>query len=618
MMNFIPPPRPEDECARLSALQALGVLDTAPEATFDRMISLAAAIWDVPIAALSLVDADRQWFKARKGLDADSTSRDVSFCGHAIADPVRPLIVEDALLDPRFAGNPLVIGVLGIRFYAGCVVFDADGHALGAVCVIDQKPRTPTSAQIQALLDIAAVASGALELRRAVVDLARTATTDHLTGARNRHGLEQRFAALQASIAVLMIDLDRFKAVNDTYGHGLGDELLVLVVARLRSVLRPEDAIARIGGDEFVVLAHCKNAQQAITLAARIRSALEQPWTSRTLRLTPKISIGSTFGHPLETSLAAMIEQADLQLYRDKAARRGERLDGSPAIIGRNALREQIAKALRFPERHFELHYQPIFSLETGEVTSCEALVRWRCGEELVLPSVFLPVVAELGAAPGLDRFIMRQAAADRPLLGLDVPIAINLSGQTLATTGFAEELMFVAAAAGLGPDTVAFELTENALMQLPDTAHDEMKQLAAAGYTLSLDDFGAGQTALLQLQQLPLRKLKLDRALICALSQTGQGALIEGIVRIADALKLIVVAEGIETVADLKAVAATGVLRGQGFGLARPVTATELQRAAAQGSRLIALWLNFTLARSRRNTPEQAARLLRATPREH
>ena len=565
------------------------------------MVNLAAAIWDVPIAALSLVDSERQWFKARKGIVRDSVSRNVSFCAHAIANPAIPLVVEDALLDRRFARNPLVIGPAGIRFYAGSVVFDDEGHALGAICVVDRKPRTATPAQLDALQDIAAVASGALVLRRSMVNLARTATTDHLTGALNRHGLEQKFATFKTGVAVLMIDLDRFKAVNDTYGHGRGDELLVLVVARLRSVLRAEDAIARTGGDEFVVLAHCRDAEQASSLAVRIRSALEQPWASKSLRLAPKISIGSSFGKPGEQDLAVLIERADTQLYRDKAARRGEMASAAPCFIGRNALRGQMETAMRDPEGNFELHYQPIFSLKTGKVGSCEALVRWRCNGQLIPPGVFLPVIEELGAAPDLDRFVLRQAAAERPLLGLDVPIAINLSGQTLATTGFAEEMMLVARAAGLDPKTVLFELTESSLMQLPPASYDEMNQMAAQGYALALDDFGAGQTALLQFQRLPIRQLKLDRALVRTLSQTGQGALLEGIVRIAEALKLSVVAEGIENVADLKAVAATGVLRGQGFGLAAPVAADKLQAAAARGSRIITLWRDFTATQSLR-----------------
>lgn len=585
----------------MQALHALGVLDTAPEATFDHMVSLVAAIWDVPIAALSLVDADRQWFKAHKGFAQDSTPRNVSFCAHAIANPVSPFIVEDTLLDARFAGNPLVTGPLGIRFYAGSAVFDEAGHALGTICVFDRKPRTPAPALIEALEDISAVASGALVLRRSVVNLARTAATDHLTGALNRHGLEKTFATFNTGVAVLMIDLDRFKAVNDTYGHGRGDELLVLVVARLRSVLRVEDAIARIGGDEFVVLAHCRDAQHAGRLAVRIRSALEQPWTSKSLRLSPKISIGSSFGEPGEHDLAALIERADTQLYRDKAVRRGDMASGVPAFLGRNALRGQMESAMRDPESNFELHYQPIFSLKTGEVGSCEALVRWRCGGQLVPPGVFLPVIDELGAAPDLDRFVLRQAAVERSLLGLDVPIAINLSGQTLATTGFAEEMILAAKAAGLGPRTVSFELTESCLMQLPDTSYAEMNQMAAQGYTLALDDFGAGQTALLQFHRLPISQLKLDRALVRTLGQTGQGALLEGIVRIAEALKLNVVAEGIENVADLKAVAATGVLRGQGYGLAKPVAADKLQAAAARGSRIITLWQDFAATQSLR-----------------
>jgi diguanylate cyclase (GGDEF)-like protein len=248
------PPTPIDETQRLRALHSLKILDTAEEERFDRITRLATRLFNVPVALVSLVDQKRQWFKSRQGLEACETGRDVSFCGHAILHE-GPLVVEDALGDPRFSDNPLVIGAPHIRFYAGHPVHAPDGARIGTLCIIDRVPRTLSAEDVIALADLAGMVDRE-------VSLLRLATIDELTHLSNRRGfteVAQHLLGLcrrHAQPATLVaIDLDGFKAINDTLGHGAGDHVLRAFATLLLKHFRASDLVARLGGDEFCVLA---------------------------------------------------------------------------------------------------------------------------------------------------------------------------------------------------------------------------------------------------------------------------------------------------------------------------------------------------------------------------
>ena len=253
--------KPDNEAERLVALGSYEILDTACESAFDNIAHLAAELTGCPISLVSLIDANRQWFKARVGLDAIETPREHAFCAHAILNPGEPLVVPDASKDMRFADNPLVQAWPDIRFYAGTPLVNREGAALGTLCVIDREPREMGEEQRRILRRLAETVVTTLELRRAMNQVRDLALADPLTGLANRvaliDALERAIAGQRRhanAFALLYLDLDGFKAINDKLGHAAGDRALCEVATALIATLRREDVVARIGGDEFAVL----------------------------------------------------------------------------------------------------------------------------------------------------------------------------------------------------------------------------------------------------------------------------------------------------------------------------------------------------------------------------
>lgn len=319
---MIGPRFPDSEADRIDSLRALGLLDTLPEERFDRITRLAARIFDVPIALVTLVDADRQWFKSKVGLDVDSTTREESFCGHAILEP-NVLHIPDAARDERFHDNPLVTGYPNIRFYAGCPIAAPDGALVGTVCVVDDRPRELDARDIQALEDLAAIVEQELAMQRLAVD-------DDLTGLKNRRGFELFGAQVLASCrrhhspaVVLFADVDGLKCANDTHGHQVGDQLLQDIATTLRAELRDADVVARIGGDEFAAV--LSGTGDAAVVVARLQHAADER-----NRLVPgavpmSLAVGCALFDPeAPESLNVLVERADAAMYRAKRATRTE------------------------------------------------------------------------------------------------------------------------------------------------------------------------------------------------------------------------------------------------------------------------------------------------------
>lgn len=277
---MIPAPLPVNEAERLAALRAYAVLDTPADPTFDTIANLAQASLHMPIALISLVDDGRQWFKAALGLGTRQTPRDYSFCAHAILQ-AGTFVVTDATQDARFVGNPLVTGDPGIRFYAGANLLSPQGHALGTLCVIDRQPRGLSEDEDHILRSVARAAGMALDLHKAALDMRRLASTDGLTGLLNRGALitalETQIARARsnaAALALIFVDLDNFKAVNDTLGHHTGDAVLRRAASCLRAAVRQDDLVARIGGDEFAVLLPRATPAQLDAVARRLCEGL--------------------------------------------------------------------------------------------------------------------------------------------------------------------------------------------------------------------------------------------------------------------------------------------------------------------------------------------------------
>jgi diguanylate cyclase (GGDEF)-like protein len=311
------------ELERLKALRRYNVLDTDPEEAFDRITRLVKTVLQMPMVAISLVDEDRQWFKSKQGLQVRETPRDISFCQHTI-QCLSPLIVADAQADPRFAENPLVLGDPFIRFYAGAPLRTRDGYNIGTLCTLDTKVRHLTESQVEILEDLGKLVVDELELRL-------LASTDSLTGAMSRRAFDDqtnreiaRAYRYERNLSCVLIDLDHFKSINDTYGHSAGDHVLQYVVTMLKAELRTSEFIGRIGGEEFAVIFPETPFATALEIAERMRRKLASTpieVAGRHISVTASIGVADCSGSK-ENDHLLLLHRADMAMYKAKATGR--------------------------------------------------------------------------------------------------------------------------------------------------------------------------------------------------------------------------------------------------------------------------------------------------------
>mgnify|MGYP000033794176 FL=1 len=317
---MISPDIPHDEAIRLATLQSLNLLDTPEEERFDRLTRLAKRMFNVPMALVSLVDENRQWFKSSQGFAMSETPRDISFCGHAILGE-GIFIVPDALNDSRFSDNPLAVNDPYIRFYAGCPLKSLDGSKLGTLCIMDKVARTLSQDDLGCLKDLAEMA----ERELAAVQLA---TLDELTQISNRRGF---IALAQKSlnicyrqglpVSLVFFDLNKFKAINDTFGHGEGDKALIVFADKMKHSFRDADVFARLGGDEFVVLlsnTSVLSAQEIIDRFAQSLADYNQKAQSGYDILFSEGIVSPDIGQA--ENIETLLEQADAVMYKNKHA----------------------------------------------------------------------------------------------------------------------------------------------------------------------------------------------------------------------------------------------------------------------------------------------------------
>ena len=316
---MLEPSTPLDETQRLLSLHSLRILDTPEEERYDRITRMAKRVFGIEICLVSLVDKDRQWFKSRQGLDACETSREISFCGHAILGK-EPFIVSNALEDERFADNPLVTGPPNIRFYAGCPIHSPDGFRIGTLCIIDPNPKVLDEDDIKTLKDFAAMIEDEIKVSAQI-------TVDELTQVANRRGFNMVANHLlslcrrtDTSAELVYFDLDGFKAVNDAHGHAAGDYILQHFAKLLLKCFRTADVVGRLGGDEFVVLLGDSAGCSKVALE-RLREMTGEPdceilsqldWSVGTMQFDPA----------RHANVEALLADADNCMYEDKVQRR--------------------------------------------------------------------------------------------------------------------------------------------------------------------------------------------------------------------------------------------------------------------------------------------------------
>jgi len=428
------------------------------------------------------------------------------------------------------------------------------------------------------------------ERRDAEARISHLARYDELTQLPNRVNFRDEIGRLLATrygseqrSALLFVDLDQFKQVNDTLGHPCGDQLLCAVAERLREMLRPEDFVARFGGDEFVVFQqNIHSHEDAAGLARRIVDRLSERYKIDNHLVEIGASVGIAMTAP-GVSADTLLKNADMALYRAKADGRGTfcffRDEMAQTVEARRILELDLRKALANEE--FELFYQPLINLRSGKVTTCEALLRWNHPVRgTVSPVDIIPVAEDMGLIVDLGRWILRKACMECMKWPEAVSVAVNFSPQQFHQRDVLSEVRYALEVSGLPAHRLEIEITESSLLHNTQLTHDVLSQLRTLGVRISLDDFGTGYSSLSYLHNFPLQKVKIDRSFLEGIDSDRPLTLLRGVARLSADLGMSVVVEGIETNDQLELISADGaVTEAQGYLFSRPVPAVRIRQ---------------------------------------
>jgi diguanylate cyclase (GGDEF)-like protein len=428
------------------------------------------------------------------------------------------------------------------------------------------------------------------ESKRAQERITHLAKYDDLTGLANRNQFRERINGMLAAmhkrknhVAIHLIDLDRFKTINDTLGHPIGDKLLKEVASRLKTVIRPGDMITRFGGDEFVVLQiGTERYQDAKWLAERLARTLKDPFDIDGHRIDIGASIGIAMAPMDGVDADQLLKKADMALYAAKNGGGGDHrffaLEMEEAAQERRALELDLREALT--SEQFDLYFQPLVDLRSGRVTTCEALMRWRHPRRgMVPPSIFIPIAEETGLIITLGEWALQRACYEAAKWPKSVKVAVNLSPVQFRDRGLALQVVSALAKSGLPAQRLELEVTERLLLEDSDGTLTVMEQLKNLGVSISLDDFGTGYSSLNYLRKFPFQKIKIDQSFIAGLGEERDAqAIIGAVAGLGASLDKTVVAEGIETEEQLKQVKMHGCHEGQGHFFGEPMPADVIQ----------------------------------------
>jgi len=568
------------EAARLDALRRLDLLDTPPSEAFDRITRMAAQLFDLPIAAVSLTDSDRQWFKSKCGITRSAIPRLRAPCA-VVADNSVLLIVPDLLQNEHFRDSRLAAD--GIRFYAGAPLVTSDGYCLGAMCVLGVEPRQVSEAEGRALKDLATMVMSQIELQHAFGRI------DPVSALPNRTQFISDFADLELIETVgeqrlaALVSLASPQELSDAQrvmGSGYLDEMVRDAVPQLR--LGGAGKIYHVGSTQFAFFAargvtldtFC--AQMQSWLDARAGYGQARLITTTTVGIAP-FTVGQAEGLDLLRNMHSAAHDA-------LAVERCVRVFSSEhdAILQRRFLLvTEFGAAL---DSHDQLHlvYQPKVDLVDGACTGVEALLRWRHPTMgAISPSEFIPVIETTSLARATTEWVLAAAMRQMALWrqdGIELQVAVNVSAVNLEETDFCERVLMQLQRQGLPPSSLAIELTESALMRKPKVAQATLERLSDAGVQLAIDDFGTGYSSLSYLQSLPANVVKIDQSFMRDIGRDErQRALVATMIKLSHDLGHKVVAEGVETVEVEDFLRAAGCDQVQGYLHARPLDPNAL-----------------------------------------
>jgi len=464
---------------------------------------------------------------------------------------------------------------------------------LGVLAIGSQMPVSPLALVLAVGALLAAGARAHLTARlleRMAEQRLVAAATDELTGLPNRRALyaegHKRLAEPGCRRqALLMLDLDRFKEVNDSLGHRAGDQLLVQMGTRLKESLRGDDLLARLGGDEFAVLLDDAGPDEAIHAAARLSAAVGEPMIVEDTSLSIGVSIGIALFPDDGPDLSVLLRKADIAMYKAKTSQLAHHVYSSADDADAAAVLQTVSELrTALTSDQFVLHYQPKVDLDTGEVNSVEALVRWdHPTRGLLFPGSFLNLVEESGLMPSLTRVVLAQAldqVADWHQEGHPLTVAVNISASSLVDADLPSLVSSMLATRGVLPSSLQLEITEGFLMVNRDLAHLILTSLRSIGVRISVDDFGTGYSSLAYLRDLPIDEIKLDNSFVIPMIHDARtAALVSSTIELAHSLGLRIVAEGVETAGTYTELTRMGCDQAQGYFMSKPVPAAELKR---------------------------------------
>jgi diguanylate cyclase (GGDEF)-like protein len=428
------------------------------------------------------------------------------------------------------------------------------------------------------------------EQRQAEVKIEHMAHHDALTDLANRALLNERLEqALGRThdgemVAVHHLDLDQFKAVNDTFGHPAGDKLLKIVADRLRGLVRESDTIARMGGDEFVIVqSPVADPAEATTLAQQIIAWISEPYDIDGQQAMVGTSIGIAVSPGDGNTPDKLLRNADLALYRAKGDGRGTFRFFEPAMDeqmqARRIMEQDLRKAL--PAGEFELYYQPVVNLESNEISGFEALIRWNHPQQgQIPPSTFIPLAEEIGFIVPLGEWVIREACLAAARWPDHLNVAINISAVQFRGSSLMPVIVNALATSGLHPTRLEIEITETVLLQDKEATLAVLHQLRGLGIRIAMDDFGTGYSSLTYLQSFPFDKIKIDRSFVKDITENaGSLYIVRAVAALANGMGMAATAEGVETTEQLNKIAAVGCTEMQGYLFSKPLPVAEIER---------------------------------------